>query len=372
MLPRIVKINAGGRVFQTTVDTLCQYPGTSFAKLFTALTGKESTGTSVHRPGVTTFSTSPPSSLFSSASALCSTLPTSAFISPSESGVSEEIFLDVCPRVFERVLNFLRTKKLYLPVDDLSLRGDLIHQLQQWDLLDRAFPSSSEKSLHRSEEGNEVGKEDEKEEAFPLPDLCTVQILDNMSIEAGVKRHALTVTYGCDGFELRELTRSIRQDLHPLLSSTYWQVHQTGERSVFFATTRVADGAAALLTTSIQQQVVTHTESMGYTLVSSNVTISPDPVHVSVRLLLQQLIFRRARLHVLDPGDMEDVEERAAFIEARQGEDGETTEETFQNFEPRHVGPRKTIWSSINDSSSEEERPCFPSDEERCKNFFPR
>lgn len=309
---------------------------------------------------------------------------------------SSELFLDVSPRVFERILNFLRTKTLFLPIDDLALRGDLVHQLREWELLDKAFPPTRlENSMNSSTNGSGVNssnpfnlanKEEEATDhdsdvslAFPLPDVCTVQLLDSMSVDAGVRRHALTITFGSDGFQLRELTKQIRGDLRDLLSATYWQVHQTGERSVFFATTRVADGAAAMLTTSILQQVITHTESMGYVLTSSNSTISPDPVHVSVRLLLQQLIFRRSRLHLLEPGDMANEEERRALLRSYSeqktdgvsGQEEEEVEETFSNFEPRHVGPKKTIWSPYNGTgASASDTPCIPSEQDRCHDFF--
>lgn len=367
MLQRLVRINAGGKTFQTTWQTLQQFPDTSFAKIFTVgspcsstkVTGKQSTTTpspSVNSPAVPHLSgTAPPE--------------------------DAEVFIDVCPRVFERVLNFLRTKTIHLPTDDLSLRGDLIHQLRAWDLLDKAFPSVSDNVNEAEADESEndpnwdSNSNDADEDSLPLPDVCVVQLMDSMSVEAGVRRHALTITYGCDGFQLRALTQHIRHDLRPLLSSTYWQVHQTGERSVFFATTRVADGAASLLTTSIQQQVVAHTEAMGYTLTSSNVTVSPDPVHASVRILLQQFIFRRSRLHLLEPGDMKDEEEREEVLRDRLGMvrragDEESEEETFVNIESRHVGPKKTVWAP-HGGSTMSNPPQYPSENERSEDFWP-
>lgn len=361
MLQRLVRINAGGKIFQTTWQTLQQFPNTSFAKIFNA------------EPKLSQSN----SSLMSTGAAVSS----SSDHSPPSMQLSEEaeIFIDVCPRVFERVLNFLRTKTIHLPTDDLSLRGDLIHQLRAWDLLDKAFPSTLSQEKEASDdlfEHDQGGipsntNEDENDNSLPLPDVCVVQLMDNMSVEAGVRRHALTITYGCDGFQLRALTQSIRKDLRPLLSSTYWQVHQTGERSVFFATTRVADGAASLLTTSIQQQVVDHTEAMGYTLMSSNVTVSPDPVHASVRILLQQFIFRRSRLHLLEPGDLDEEEAREELLRDRLGLEEEEVEETFVNMEPRHVGPKKTIWSSHGGGASSE-APQYPPENEKSEDFWSR
>lgn len=335
---RRVLINAGGKVFETTLKTLSRFPNTKFAQLFSHLPAEQEP----HLGAGTACGTGTDPLLGGGG---CS-LHTSG--SPSQ-----EIFLDVCPRVFERVLNFLRTQRLVLPVNDLSFRGDLIHQLDEWELLPCAFSSTQGGDAVGEEEEGE-GEGDGESPPLPLPDVCVVQLLDTMSLEAGVRRHALTVTFGADGFQLRPLTIAIRRDLRHQLSSTYWQVHQTGERSLFFATTRVADGAAALLTTSVQQQVVTHTEGLGYTLVSSTVTISPDPVHASVRLFLQQLIFRRARISALEHADV------VGLIDVERGDGDE--EETFLNFEDRHVGPKRRL--------SPDNAELVPPDEERSRDIW--
>lgn len=417
MHSRIVCINAGGRKFQTSLQTLLKFPNTRFALLFSPLLSSHSTELLVEQKSTFGRGNAENQELTTSLSSSSEQLPASASslssakISPcSDSGEKElrisvgssknessEVFLDVCPKVFERVLNFLRTKVLFLPTDDISLRGDLVHQLREWELLDKAFPSTPEEPLRDSLlscNGTDVNsdpfhlsKNDGKMEDLesnvslehPLPDVCTVQMLDSMSVDAGVRRHALTITFGTDGFHLRELAKRIRSDLRELLSATYWQVHQTGERSVFFATTRVADGAAALLTTSILQQVITHTENMGYALTSTSSTISPDPVHVSVRLLLQQFVFRRSRLHLLEPGDMQNEEERRTLLQMYAAQErnpgpcqeSEDVEETFNNFEPRHVGPKKTIWSPYNGGGDTARGvPFAPDDRERCLDFF--
>lgn len=408
MYSKLVCINAGGKKFQTSLQTLLTFPNTRFASLFSFMvTSSEDT---VQKKEVSSFNqvgskgcTLPPHG--SAYKQKCSTaLVGHSGVDTNENcrplvlsdRTSRELFLDVSPRVFERVLNFLRTKTLFLPIDDLALRGDLVFQLREWELLDKAFPptrlenamnfSTNNSDSNSSNPFNLANKEEQIRDldssislAFPLPDVCTVQLLDSMSVDAGVRRHALTITFGSDGFQLKELTKQIRGDLRNLLSATYWQVHQTGERSVFFATTRVADGAAAMLTTSVLQQVVTHTETMGYVLTSSSSTISPDPVHVSVRLFLQQLVFRRSRLHLLEPSDMADEEERRALLRSygEQKAEGlasleeEEVEETFSNFEPRHVGPKKTIWSPYNGAGTEvSDTPRIPSEHDRCHDFF--
>eukprot|EP00796_Vickermania_ingenoplastis_P012324 gene12324-8455_t len=317
----VVRVNAGGQVFETRLQTLQRFPDTLFASLFATLTARPGDAGASARAG----SAGGPQSRTTTSTA--------------SSGPSPDVFLDVSPRVFERVLQFLRTSRLVLPgAEDLCLRGDLVHQLREWELLPHAFAAQAAGSGAADDAGTDGGNLEAEAEVgtlVRLPDVCAVQLLDTMSLEAGVRRHALTITYGADGFHLRDLTRRIREDLQPLLSSTYWQVHQTGERSIFFATTRVADGAAALLTTSLQQQVLEHTEHLGYTLMNSQMTISQDPVHVSVRLWAHQLLFRRARISAgLDARDVDEFEDQV-------GASGPETEATFANVEPagRHVGP---------------------------------
>lgn len=289
---RIVKVNVGGRYFQTRLSTLLRFPDTAFAKMFAGL---------------------------GSASALPST-PSP----PPQPTESEDVFVDANPDVFEKVLGFLRTNRIQLPLNDEGLRAELVHHLNSWDLMPHAFPASAADGAVEGEEAHLI----------ELPDVCVVQLCDHMQHDQGVKRHAMTITYGADGFQLRKLTQMIRRDLNQQLSSTYWQCYQTNERAAFFATTKVANGAADILTTSITQQVVQHTERLGYHLAASYVTLSPDVVHTSVRMLIHNFIFRRVRLPALEPAD------EASLL----GDEGEEVE-TYQNFESRPVGPQKVQWA---------------------------
>lgn len=288
---RVVKINAGGRTFQTYLSTLTRFPDSSFAKM---LQGK-----------------------------LSSVTKGTELATHAEDAVSE-VFLDVSPDVFERVLGFLRTDSVFLPTDNEALRADLVHYLHKWDLLPHAFPPAP----------TDAG---EDAELVALPDVCVVQLCDHMQHDQGVKRHAMTITYGADGFQLRELIKSIRKDLNMQLSSTYWQCYQTNERAAFFTTTKVANGSADLLTTSITQQIIAHTESMGYHLTTSYVTLSPDIIHTSVRMLIHSFVFRRTRAAALEEADQLAMEE--GLVGGGKGEEEEL--EVFPNFEPRHVGPQR-------------------------------
>ncbi|KPA82928.1 putative mitochondrial potassium voltage-gated channel [Leptomonas pyrrhocoris] len=299
---RIVKVNVGGKRFQTRLSTLLRYPDTSFAKMFKGLTSSSSA----------TAQQTPSSSL-------------AATDSPTEE--SEDVFVDANPNVFEKVLSFLRTNHIQLPVNDEGLRAELVSNLNAWDLMPYAFPSSASAGDSQVDASGSA-------QTMELPDVCVVQLCDHMQHDQGVKRHAMTITYGSDGFQLRRLTQMIRRDLNQQLSSTYWQCYQTNERAAFFATTKVANGAADILTTSITQQVIEHTEKMGYHLTSSYVTLSPDVVHTSVRMLIHNFVFRRVRLPSLE----------AADASALLGDEGEEVE-TYQNFEPRPVGPQKTQWA---------------------------
>ncbi|KAG5507120.1 hypothetical protein JKF63_05866 [Porcisia hertigi] len=294
---RIVTVNVGGRFFQTRLSTLLRFPDTSFAKMFEGLAPVgASASTSLQPP--------PPPP-------------------PPLSKESEDVFLDVNPDVFDRVLRFLRTNHIELPRDNEGLRAEIVHHLNTWDLMPHAFPACTA-------DGSAQGL---KSDLVELPDVCVVQLCDHMQHDQGVKRHAMTITYGVDGFQLRKLTQMIRRDLNLQLSSTYWQCYQTSERAAFFATTKVANGAADILTTSITQQVVQHTERLGYHLVTSYVTLSPDVVHTSLRMLIHNFIFRRVRLPDLEAAD------EAALL----GDEGAEVE-TYQNFEPRPVGPQKVQW----------------------------
>ncbi|KPI89726.1 putative potassium voltage-gated channel [Leptomonas seymouri] len=298
---RIVKVNVGGRYFQTRLSTLLRYPDTKFAKMFEGLA-----------------SSSPAASQQTTLSPLATTA--------SLSEASEDVFVDANPDVFDKVLRFLRTSHIQLPVSDEGLRAELVNHLNAWDLMAYAFPSASV--------GDGEAEEGASAQTVELPGVCVVQLCDHMQHDQGVKRHAMTITYGSDGFQLRRLTQMIRRDLNQQLSSTYWQCYQTNERAAFFATTKVANGAADILTTSITQQVIEHTEKMGYHLTSSYVTLSPDVVHTSVRMLIHNFIFRRVRLPSLEAAD------ESALL----GDEGEEVE-TYQNLEPRPVGPQKVQWA---------------------------
>jgi hypothetical protein len=300
-MSRIVKVNVGGKLFQTRLSTLLRYPDTSFAKMFEGLTSSSAATSQQHQQQ--------PS------------------LSSSVASADEDIFVDANPAVFEKVLSFLRTDQIQLPVNDEGLRAELVSNLNAWDLMGYAFPSTA-----AAGDGGAEG-DDDAAQSIELPDVCVVQLCDHMQHDQGVKRHAMTITYGADGFQLRKLTQMIRRDLNQQLSSTYWQCYQTNERAAFFATTKVANGAADILTTSITQQVIEHTEKMGYHLTSSYVTLSPDVVHTSVRMLIHNFIFRRVRLPSLEAAD------ESALL----GDEGEKVE-TYQNFEPRPVGPQKVQW----------------------------
>ncbi|RNF03075.1 potassium voltage-gated channel [Trypanosoma conorhini] len=264
-------INAGGRVFETNFSTLLRYPNAPFAKLFPL---------------------------------------------PASGRKKCKYFLDVAPQAFECVLSFLRTNQLRLPKENEQLRAEIVHCLDVWGLLEHAFPAAPQDTC-----GSDV---------VELPDICVVQICDHMQHDQGVKRHALTITFGANGFQLRRLTHRIRRDLEGLISSTYWQCYQTNERAAFFVTTKVANGTADLLTTSVTQQLIEHTEAMGYSLVSSYVTLSPDVVHTSVRMLVHSFTFRRALQTTLEVGD-----ELAIAGE-------EEVMETHDNIASMRFGPQKT------------------------------
>ncbi|CCW71853.1 unnamed protein product [Phytomonas sp. Hart1] len=304
---RIITVNAGGRVFQAYRSTLLRFPETPFAKFFAP---------------------DPPT-------------PTVPVPNPNPDGppvLTDAVFLDVNPDVFDLVLSFLRTNRMCLPTHNDALRSDLVVHLDRWGLIPHAFPPVKEEA---EEEGEGEGEEQDR---VILPDACVVQLCDHLQHDQGVKRHALTITYGADGFQLRGLTQAIRRDLTRQLSSTFWQCYQTNERAAFFTTTKIANGAADLLMTSITQQVIQHTERMGYHLTSSYITLSPDVIHTSVRMLIHNLIFRRTRLPYLEPSD---------GIALFEDGDEEEVLETFQNFEPRHVGPKKVEWEESSPAASE-------------------
>lgn len=284
-------IDAGGKVFRTMAATLLKFPKTRLAnttKAFLEATGQLKAGKKMQQ---------------------------------------KKLFLDVDPDVFRYVLSFLRVGGLILPTSDEPLRAAIVHQMKQWDLLDYAFPPESEKA---SEESAEHGTK----EIVRLPDVCVVQMADHMQHEQSAKRHAITISFGSDGFRVRHLCKNVRSDLKTIVSSTYWQCHQTNERAMFFITTKVANGTADLMTTSLLQRVVEHTEAMGYSLQSGYVTLSPDVVHTSVRMLIHNLIFRRVRLPTLEDTEADHLvpveEDDEAGIE-------------YVNFEAPTVGPKPSF-----------------------------
>eukprot|EP00759_Apiculatamorpha_spiralis_P031410 PhF_6_TR3304/c0_g1_i2/m.4658 len=119
-------------------------------------------------------------------------------------------FLDIDPKVFAHVLHFLRTGDVSRPRSELIASG-VKHQLVEWKLI----PPQPLKT----------------KEGKVLPNLLICNIADQFQQDAGVKRHGINVTYGCDGMDTSRLARRIRKDLNSQLSSTYWQVHKTHERA---------------------------------------------------------------------------------------------------------------------------------------------
>lgn len=325
---RIISVNAGGRTFQTYLSTVLRFPDTAFARLFETVVVPQS---SPHGTTPSLLPTTVAVPAAAAAEAAEAVTASASSLTTSADAAAKEVFLDVNPDVFARVLDFLRTNQLQLPTHDDALRSTLVHHLQTWELLPYAFPPAS------PDMDGAGGDLAEADAVVVLPDVCVVQLCDHMQHDQGVKRHAMTITYGADGFQLRRLTQAIRRDLNQQLSSTYWQCYQTNERAAFFTTTKVANGAADLLTTSITQQVIAHTERLGYHLASSYVTLSPDVVHTSVRMLIHNFIFRRTRLP-----ELEEADTKGGLFDLEEGEEGV---ETFQNFEPRHVGPQRTPWS---------------------------
>jgi hypothetical protein len=205
--------------------------------------------------------------------------------------------------------------------------------------------------------------------ASPAPDVLLVQLCDHMQHDQGVKRHAVTVTFGSDGFRLADMCRTVRRDLRRQLAGSYWQMHQTHERSAFFVCTRVSHGTADMMIASMTQRVVAHSERFGYRLQSSYVTLSPDVQHTSVRMLYHYFIFRRSDEAKLieaqralsgdgdaDDGgrdDDDDNEEEGKREDSGKGQGGDADDDddgdaahergrpTFRNFEPPRVGPQE-------------------------------
>ncbi|CUG89492.1 potassium voltage-gated channel protein, putative [Bodo saltans] len=313
---QVLKVNAGGRVFETFAGTLLKYPRSLFAqKIERAL--------------------APPAEGAGDLAAV---------------GPSNEVFFDTDPKVFESVMSFLRTGRITLPTDNERLRNELVHFLESEELFEHAFPravASGSSADDIVSGGN--GEAGESTTIVQLPDVCVVQLCDHMQHDQGVKRHAVTISYGADGFQLRGLAKRIRKDLNTQLASTYWQVYQTNERAAFFVTTKVANGTADLMTTSISQQVITHTESMGYSLTSSYVTLSPDVVHTNVRMLVHNFIFRRVRMPTPEASDALIALQNSSADETTGNEVDDVVDPALQvhpNFEPPAVGPQKSMWDN--------------------------
>lgn len=191
----------------------------------------------------------------------------------------DELFLDVNPKAFEHILNWLRSGRFgHVSPTDRSL---LTQTATQLGLLQSINPLLSPNHQH--------------------PTQLVVQCTDHIQHEQGVKKHAVTITFGHDGFSLNKLCARVRHDLSDQLSTSFWQMYQTGERSAFFVTTRVSNGTADLMTTSLVQRVIEHNASMGYRLMSSYVALSPDALHTSVRTLVHHLVFEQQSLFTDDP-----------------------------------------------------------------------
>jgi len=206
-------------------------------------------------------------------------------------------FLDVDPKVFAHVMHYLRTGDTSQPRSVLLAKG-LQWQLKEWKLLPQQRQRPSE--------------------AHPVfPNVLVCQLSDQFQQDAGVKRHSITVTYGADGLELGRLARRVRKDLKTQLASTYWQMHKIHERACFFQCTKIPNGTADLLMTTLTQQVIGHTERRGYVLDNSYVTMTPDPGHVQVRMVLHVLVFKRRR--AVDPSpDLDEDTEETSLEEAEK------------------------------------------------------
>ena len=348
---RIVRLNVGGRRFDTLASTLQRYGGSVIASIAEehcsiADTHEQQQQTpqpnQQDRQASSSASLPPtPRKLQHSPFALSifnhhydNFLPTAAAASSSSS--SSELFLDMDPDAFHHILQFLRSGSIRLPAPTASplfaaaaasplltsannnnnnngsgyashdgpggepLRASIVRQLDVLGLTRHAFPPVAQDDDNGAAM---VVDDDGAATTTALPDVLIVQMCDHMQAEQGIKRHAVTITFGSDGFQIKELCKSVRKDLRPLLSATYWQIHQTNERAAFFVSTRIANASADLLMTSVAQRTVAHAESMGYSLANSYVTLSPDAMHTHVRIFIHCFIFRRVRLPVLESSD---------------------------------------------------------------------
>ena len=328
-------------MFETLLSTLCRFPNTPLAGLFREKALSPHPASSTANASFRKTSKKLKKKI-SQGSAKGSKRAADGVVDSGATAVlpAGEVFLDVNPVVFEHVLDFLRTGDINLPVNDEKLRRGVVHQLDEWGLTSFAFPAvpTSEDAASQADGNSGASKPGELPPGHVrLPDVCVVQMCDHMQHDQGVKRHALTITYGSDGFTLKSLCKAIRKDLSSQLASTYWQCYQTNERAAFFVTTKVANGTADLMTTSITQQVIQHTELMGYSLVSSYVTLSPDVVHTSVRMLIHNLIFRRIRQPTLEDTDALALIDNGAEVD----------DLVMPNFQEPQVGPQKSMFDDL-------------------------
>ena len=310
---RVVPLNAGGRRLAATAQTLCRFPDSRLAAAAQAFLGQSSgpaTPTAAKRG-----KTAPKKK---AAVAVAAALPPGFAV--DDTGDVPSLFVDAAPAAVESVLGWLRTgEPLALPTAPGPLRSGLVHALERCGLLDAALPGPRGPSaaVPASSDGvtaalapvtdgalvaADGGGAGRKGAGAP-PEVLMVQLSDHLTHDAGVKRHAMNITYGSDGFRMKALARRIRGDLSRQLAASYWQVYQSHERCCTFMSTRVANASADVLLTSVAQRVIEHTELAGYQLVSSYVTLSPDVQHTSVRLYIHTFLFRRVRAPIIEPSD---------------------------------------------------------------------
>jgi hypothetical protein len=326
MLQRLVRINAGGRRFEALATTLMRHERSALASVVASHLR------AVSRPPLEAGVERRNASTGDGDDRALQALPQvpegmeglpkevqSRCMTAVDADGTPALFLDVDPAAFESVLSFLRTSEPRLPTDSEAARANVVWQLRLWGLLHEAFPAvptgTSTRAAQPDEaagaatsggdgEGGAADGGEEGRDLVVLPDMLVVQTCDHLQHEMGVKRHAMTLSFGADGFRLKDMCRAMRKDLKGLLSSAHWQMYQTHERAAFFVCSRINNGTADLMTTSVSQRLVDHVEKMGYTLASSYVTLSPDAKHLSVRLMVHNYIFRRTRLPVLEDDDL--------------------------------------------------------------------
>ena len=236
--PMPVSINAGGKLFTSSMSTLCdRFPQSTLASTVKAHVESSNKGT--------------------------------------------PLFVDVDSAVFDEVLEFLRSG---IPSDSAAqterFQKSLGVAVEAFGLEEYYSPK---KAIIQSDNS-----------AVVLPSVLFVQVSDSIQMDQGHKRHAITITFGADGFHLRKLCSRVRKSLNDQLSSTFWQCYQTNERAVFLVTSKLAGGTADLLTTTLSQCILEHTENdMGYELSTSTVALTPDIKNLNVRMFIHSYIFRK-------------------------------------------------------------------------------